>query len=192
MTLPRFLCSQQRSLFLYLAVGQKQWYHFGVGAPPILVYFSGDWDVHWGVRFGFSPMAISHIEELVLSPVGFVFGCGRTGRDQPCRLERSSESLDSREKDDNSRGTFQFLKVPSKTDQVKRLTFWDLYCKNSRGTFQFHSFQASFFPKKTPKTLGKQLRFAQRMMVSYGWNQPLEQWKTSTGDAVDAELWGTV
>ena len=31
-----------------LAVGQNQWYHFGVGAPPILVYFSGDWDVHWG------------------------------------------------------------------------------------------------------------------------------------------------
>ena len=22
--------------------------HFGVGAPPILVYSSGDWDVHWG------------------------------------------------------------------------------------------------------------------------------------------------
>ena len=22
--------------------------HFGVGAPPILVYFSGDRDVHWG------------------------------------------------------------------------------------------------------------------------------------------------
>ena len=22
--------------------------HFEVGAPPILVYFSGDWDVHWG------------------------------------------------------------------------------------------------------------------------------------------------
>ena len=21
---------------------------FGVGAPPILVYFSGDWAVHWG------------------------------------------------------------------------------------------------------------------------------------------------
>ena len=30
-----------------VAVGQNQWYHFGVGAPPILVYFSGDWDVHW-------------------------------------------------------------------------------------------------------------------------------------------------
>ena len=31
-----------------MAVGQNQWYHYGVGAPPILVYFSGDWDVHWG------------------------------------------------------------------------------------------------------------------------------------------------
>ena len=28
--------------------------HFGVGAPPILVYFSGDWDVHWGYG-GFDP-----------------------------------------------------------------------------------------------------------------------------------------
>ena len=27
---------------------QNQWYHFGIGAPPILVYFTGDWDVHWG------------------------------------------------------------------------------------------------------------------------------------------------
>ena len=26
-----------------MAVGQTSWYHFGV-----LVYFSGDWDVHWG------------------------------------------------------------------------------------------------------------------------------------------------
>ena len=24
-----------------MSVGQKQWYHFGVGAPPISVYFSG-------------------------------------------------------------------------------------------------------------------------------------------------------
>ena len=30
-----------------LAVGQNQWYHFGIGALPILVYSSGDWDVHW-------------------------------------------------------------------------------------------------------------------------------------------------
>ena len=33
-----------------VAVGQNQWYHFGVGPPPILVYFSGDWDVHWGYK----------------------------------------------------------------------------------------------------------------------------------------------
>ena len=32
----------------HMAVGQTQWYHFGVSAPPILVYFSGDWDVHRG------------------------------------------------------------------------------------------------------------------------------------------------
>ena len=30
----------------HVAVGQNPWYHFGVGAPPILVNFSGDWDVH--------------------------------------------------------------------------------------------------------------------------------------------------
>ena len=28
--------------------GSNQRYHFGVSAPPILVYFSGNWDVHWG------------------------------------------------------------------------------------------------------------------------------------------------
>ena len=30
-------------LFGHVAVGQDQWYHFGVGAPPILVYFK------WGL-----------------------------------------------------------------------------------------------------------------------------------------------
>ena len=32
----------------HMAVGQNQWYrfHFQAGAPPSLVYFSGDWDVH--------------------------------------------------------------------------------------------------------------------------------------------------
>ena len=39
----------------HMAVGQNQWYHFGVGVPPILVYFSGDWDVHWGYDWGFDP-----------------------------------------------------------------------------------------------------------------------------------------
>ena len=32
----------------HMAVAQNQWYHFGVGASPILVYFSGDSDFHWG------------------------------------------------------------------------------------------------------------------------------------------------
>ena len=31
-----------------MAMVQNQWYHFGIDAPPNLVYFSGDWDVHWG------------------------------------------------------------------------------------------------------------------------------------------------
>ena len=42
-------------LKFYMAVGQNQWYHFGVGAPPILAYFSGDWDVHWGHGHIFGP-----------------------------------------------------------------------------------------------------------------------------------------
>ena len=40
---------------LYMALGQNQWYHFGVGAPAILVYVSGDWDVHWGYDLDFDP-----------------------------------------------------------------------------------------------------------------------------------------
>ena len=31
-----------------MGVGQNQGSHFREGAPPILVYFGGDWDVHWG------------------------------------------------------------------------------------------------------------------------------------------------
>ena len=33
-----------------LAVGRNQWYNFGVGefTTHVSVYFSGDWDVHWG------------------------------------------------------------------------------------------------------------------------------------------------
>ena len=41
-----------------MAVGQNQWYHSGVGAPPILVYFHGDWDVHWG----YGILAHGHIQ----------------------------------------------------------------------------------------------------------------------------------
>ena len=54
----RFLVGWPASLFspeTDMAVGQNQWYHFGVGAPPISVYFCGDWDVHWGYDSDFGP-----------------------------------------------------------------------------------------------------------------------------------------
>ena len=63
----------------HLAVGQNQWYHFGVGAPPSLVYFSGDfsgdWDVHWGSDLDFDPwptnngLPLTHFENLLPNPV---------------------------------------------------------------------------------------------------------------------------
>ena len=34
--------------YFFYAADMAVGYHFGVGAPPILVYFSRDWDVHWG------------------------------------------------------------------------------------------------------------------------------------------------
>ena len=40
---------------LHLAVGQTMGSHCGVSAPPILIYFSGDWDVHWGYDLDFDP-----------------------------------------------------------------------------------------------------------------------------------------
>ena len=59
-----------------VAVGQNQWYHFGVGAPPILVYFSGDWDVHWGLTG-----LLTHGEVCLCS-----FGIGQAGREQFNRM----------------------------------------------------------------------------------------------------------
>ena len=50
-----------------LAMVQNQWYHFGIGAPPILVCFSGDWDVHWGygvLRSRFGPKPVHHKQEV--------------------------------------------------------------------------------------------------------------------------------
>ena len=35
----------------HMVMVQSQWYHFGIGAPPIMVWFSGDWDVHRGYGF---------------------------------------------------------------------------------------------------------------------------------------------
>ena len=34
--------------FMWLWLSKPMGSHFGVGAPPILVYVGGDWDVHWG------------------------------------------------------------------------------------------------------------------------------------------------
>ena len=45
----------RREAISHMAVGQNQWCHFGVGAPPILVSFSGDWDVPWGYDLDFDP-----------------------------------------------------------------------------------------------------------------------------------------
>ena len=33
----------------------NQWCHLEIGATPSLIYFSGDWDVHWGYDLGFDP-----------------------------------------------------------------------------------------------------------------------------------------
>ena len=38
-----------------MAAGQNQWYHFWIGAPPMLVYFSGDWGCSLGANRGFDP-----------------------------------------------------------------------------------------------------------------------------------------
>ena len=49
-----------------LAVGQNQWYHFGVGAPPVLVNFSGDWEVHWDPwPFGNPRVVLGHEQEVL-------------------------------------------------------------------------------------------------------------------------------
>ena len=58
--LPAFCAAKGRGLVSRpkmgpMATGQNQWYHFGVCAPPNLVYFSGDWDVHWGYDLDFDP-----------------------------------------------------------------------------------------------------------------------------------------
>ena len=37
-------------------MSQCQWYHCGAGAPTIFrLYFSGDWDAHWGYDLAFDP-----------------------------------------------------------------------------------------------------------------------------------------
>ena len=67
-----------------LAVGQNQWYYFGIGAPPILVYFSGDWDVHWGYNLAFDPWPFdcTLVEEAFLETYLRPFHCVSTGARQ--------------------------------------------------------------------------------------------------------------
>ena len=64
--------------------------HFGVGAPPILVCFSGDWDVHWGygvlTHGHIGKDMFSHLSNQLFAGVGFVnglLGC------QPASQERA-------------------------------------------------------------------------------------------------------
>ena len=46
--------------------------HFGVGASPILVYFSGDWDVRWG--YGILTHGQGHGSCSFLSGVQYIDG----------------------------------------------------------------------------------------------------------------------
>ena len=50
--------SQKSSLSASRVQKVGGWDPFGVGAPPILVYFSGDWDVHWGYDLDFDPRLV--------------------------------------------------------------------------------------------------------------------------------------
>ena len=50
-----------------VAVGQNQWYHFGVGAPRILVYFSGGLGCSLRVR-GFDPLPCVFVKAATRGP----------------------------------------------------------------------------------------------------------------------------
>ena len=71
-----------------LAVG-----HFGVGAPPILVYFSGVWDIHWGYDLGFDPWPASATESLGLSVCSS--GLPRRGREPGLLWDRGLQAIGS-------------------------------------------------------------------------------------------------
>ena len=64
-----------------MAAGQNQWDHFGVGAPPILVYFSGDWDVHCGLT-GLLTHGQMDNQPCLKPPIGAWFAPG--GLPVPC------------------------------------------------------------------------------------------------------------
>ena len=55
-------CTETEKEPKHMAVDQDQGYHFGVGAPPILVYFSGDWDV----QRGYGILTHGHMEQTLV------------------------------------------------------------------------------------------------------------------------------
>ena len=71
------------------------WYYFGIGAPPILVYFSGDRDVHWG----YGLLTHGHVLSCVIpdmndaclpgqispNPYGLTSPQGRAGKQHPTK-----------------------------------------------------------------------------------------------------------
>ena len=67
------LCHGERRGRCHLDVGQNQWYHFGVGAPPILVHFSWDWDVHCGYGILTHGHLSGPLQRMAVNPGGFVW-----------------------------------------------------------------------------------------------------------------------
>ena len=57
-----------------MAVGQDKWYHFGAGAPLILAYLIGDWDVHCG----YGLLTHGHILLVKGSNMSVVWHCAKS------------------------------------------------------------------------------------------------------------------
>ena len=94
-----------------MAVGQNQWYHFGVGATHFSTYFGGDWDVHWGYDLDFDPWpyGLNILFELFV-PI-FRKGSGAKVTDQvKAKIE---EAMDKESRDARHRRRFHF-EVPQR------------------------------------------------------------------------------
>ena len=67
--------------FWYMAVGQNQRNHFGVGTTHFRTYFGGDWDVHWGLTglWTHGHISLSH-QSICLRR-----WCSTSWRTSPCR-----------------------------------------------------------------------------------------------------------
>ena len=61
--------------------------HFGVGAPPIFVYFSGDWDVRWGYDLDVDPwpynvLTLLFPDSLLATQMSLVSGSAQRAGDE--------------------------------------------------------------------------------------------------------------